>query len=78
MRLLLALEENGRYPDGEESLLAFIAQTQLELAGQVMEAANGYRDFKEYDPFRLRRSVGVGARFYLRCRCSVSLWHRIG
>ncbi|MRG46857.1 BamA/TamA family outer membrane protein [Chitinophaga sp. SYP-B3965] len=30
-----------------------------------MEAANGYRDFKEYDPFRLRRSVGVGARFYL-------------
>ncbi|MGX5819976.1 BamA/OMP85 family outer membrane protein [Chitinophaga lutea] len=30
-----------------------------------MEAANGYRDFKEYDPFRLRRSVGVGARFFL-------------
>jgi outer membrane protein insertion porin family len=30
-----------------------------------LEAANGYRDFKEYDPFRLRRSVGVGARFYL-------------
>lgn len=30
-----------------------------------LEAANGYRDFKEYDPFRLRRSVGLGARFYL-------------
>lgn len=30
-----------------------------------IEAANGYRDFKEYDPFRLRRSAGVGMRFYL-------------
>ncbi len=30
-----------------------------------LEAANGYRDIKEYDPFRLRRSVGLGARFYL-------------
>ncbi|UYQ92467.1 BamA/TamA family outer membrane protein [Chitinophaga horti] len=30
-----------------------------------IEAANGYRDFKEYNPFRLRRSVGLGARFYL-------------
>ena len=30
-----------------------------------MEAANGYRDFKEDDPFRLRRTVGVGARFHL-------------
>ncbi|WP_298714678.1 POTRA domain-containing protein [Chitinophaga sp.] len=30
-----------------------------------LEAANGYQDIKEYDPFRLRRSVGLGARFYL-------------
>jgi outer membrane protein insertion porin family len=29
------------------------------------EAANGWYDFKEYNPFRLRRSVGVGMRFYL-------------
>ncbi len=30
-----------------------------------LEAANGYSDIKDYDPFRLRRSVGLGARFYL-------------
>ncbi|RAJ10478.1 Beta-barrel assembly machine subunit BamA [Chitinophaga skermanii] len=30
-----------------------------------VEAANGYRDFSDYNPFRLRRSVGIGARFYL-------------
>jgi len=29
------------------------------------EAANGWFDFKSYDPFRLRRSVGVGMRFFL-------------
>jgi outer membrane protein insertion porin family len=29
------------------------------------EAANGWYDFKEYNPFRLRRSVGVGMRFFL-------------
>jgi outer membrane protein insertion porin family len=29
------------------------------------DAANGWRDFKEYNPFRLRRSVGVGMRFFL-------------
>jgi outer membrane protein insertion porin family len=29
------------------------------------EAANGWYDFKEYNPFRLRRSAGVGARFFL-------------
>jgi len=29
------------------------------------EAANGWYDFKEYNPFKLRRSVGVGMRFYL-------------
>jgi outer membrane protein insertion porin family len=29
------------------------------------EAANGWFNIKEYNPFRLRRSVGVGMRFYL-------------
>ncbi len=29
------------------------------------EAANGWYSFKDYDPFRLRRSVGIGARFFL-------------
>ncbi len=29
------------------------------------EAANGWYDFKDYNPFELRRSVGLGARFYL-------------
>ncbi|MCM5529416.1 outer membrane protein assembly factor [Parasegetibacter sp. NRK P23] len=29
------------------------------------EAANGWYDFKEYNPFRLRRSAGVGMRFFL-------------
>ncbi|MCU7551685.1 outer membrane protein assembly factor [Chitinophagaceae bacterium LB-8] len=29
------------------------------------DAANGWYTFKDYNPFRLRRSVGVGARFFL-------------
>jgi outer membrane protein insertion porin family len=29
------------------------------------EAANGWYSFKEYNPFRLRRAVGVGMRFFL-------------
>jgi outer membrane protein insertion porin family len=29
------------------------------------EAANGWYNFKEYNPFQLRRSVGVGMRFFL-------------
>ncbi len=29
------------------------------------EAANGWYNFKEYNPFQLRRSVGLGMRFYL-------------
>lgn len=29
------------------------------------EAANGWYSFKEYNPFQLRRSVGVGVRFFL-------------
>jgi outer membrane protein insertion porin family len=30
-----------------------------------MDAANGWYSFKDYNPFRLRRSVGVGMRFFL-------------
>ena len=29
------------------------------------EAANGWFSFKDYNPFKLRRSVGLGMRFYL-------------
>jgi outer membrane protein insertion porin family len=29
------------------------------------EAANGWFDFRDYNPFRLRRSAGVGMRFFL-------------
>jgi len=29
------------------------------------EAANGWYDFKSYNPFKLRRSAGLGMRFYL-------------
>jgi outer membrane protein insertion porin family len=29
------------------------------------EAANGWYDYKNYNPFRLRRSVGAGMRFFL-------------
>ena len=29
------------------------------------EAANGWYDYKAYNPFRLRRSAGVGMRFFL-------------
>jgi outer membrane protein insertion porin family len=29
------------------------------------EAANGWYNFKDYNPFRLRRSAGLGMRFYL-------------
>ncbi|MBK8140701.1 MAG: outer membrane protein assembly factor [Chitinophagaceae bacterium] len=29
------------------------------------EAANGWYNYKDYNPFRLRRSVGVGMRFFL-------------
>ena len=29
------------------------------------EAANGWYSFKDYNPFKLRRSAGIGARFFL-------------
>jgi outer membrane protein insertion porin family len=34
-------------------------------AETFFEAANGWYSFKDYNPFRLRRSVGVGVRFFL-------------
>ncbi len=47
-----------RYP-----LVTNPASTIYGLA--FMDAANGWYSFKEYNPFRLRRSVGVGMRFFL-------------
>jgi outer membrane protein insertion porin family len=29
------------------------------------EAANGWYSFKDYNPFKLRRSAGLGMRFFL-------------
>ncbi|MBV9961279.1 MAG: outer membrane protein assembly factor [Parafilimonas sp.] len=34
-------------------------------AETFFEAANGWYSFRDYNPFRLRRSVGVGVRFFL-------------
>jgi outer membrane protein insertion porin family len=34
-------------------------------AESFFEAANGWYDLKDYNPFQLRRSVGVGMRFFL-------------
>jgi outer membrane protein insertion porin family len=34
-------------------------------AESFFEAANGWYDLKYYNPFQLRRSVGVGKRFFL-------------
>lgn len=34
-------------------------------ATTFFDAANGWYNFKDYNPFRLRRSVGVGMRFFL-------------
>jgi outer membrane protein insertion porin family len=40
-------------------------QTSTIYGLAFFDAANGYANFKEYNPFRLRRSVGVGMRFFL-------------
>ncbi|MDQ2752347.1 MAG: BamA/TamA family outer membrane protein, partial [Bacteroidota bacterium] len=42
-----------------------LAQSSTIFAETFFEAANGWYDFKTYNPFQLRRSVGVGLRFYL-------------
>ena len=35
------------------------------MAETFFEAANGWYNYKDYNPFRLRRDVGVGVRFFL-------------
>mgnify|MGYP000735827386 FL=1 len=47
-----------RYP------LSLAASSTIYALG-FFEAANGWYSMKEYNPFKLRRSVGVGMRFYL-------------
>jgi outer membrane protein insertion porin family len=44
----------------------FVTNPSSTIYGLVFfEAANGWYTFKEWNPFQLRRSVGVGARFFL-------------
>ncbi len=47
-----------RYP------LSLAASSTIYALG-FFEAANGWYSMKEYNPFNLRRSVGIGMRFYL-------------
>jgi outer membrane protein insertion porin family len=47
-----------RYP------LSLAASSTIYALG-FFEAANGWYSMKEYNPFKLRRSVGVGMRFFL-------------
>lgn len=42
-----------------------LAQSSTIYGLAFFEAANGWYSFKEYDPLRLRRSVGLGMRFHL-------------
>ena len=44
----------------------FTTNPSSTIYGMVwFEAANGWYDYKTYNPFRLRRSAGLGARFFL-------------
>jgi len=44
----------------------FATNPSSTIYGMVwFEAANGWYDYKSYNPFRLRRSAGLGARFFL-------------
>ena len=47
-----------RYPFALNPSSTIFAET-------FFEAANGWYSFRDYNPFRLRRSVGVGLRFFL-------------
>jgi outer membrane protein insertion porin family len=47
-----------RYPLVRNSTSTIYALT-------FFDAANGWKDFQHYNPFQLRRSVGVGMRFFL-------------
>ncbi|MBS1974565.1 MAG: BamA/TamA family outer membrane protein, partial [Bacteroidetes bacterium] len=44
----------------------FVTNPSSTIYGEVFfEAANGWRNYQEYNPFQLRRSVGAGLRFFL-------------
>jgi outer membrane protein insertion porin family len=44
----------------------FVTNPSSTIYGEAFfEAANGWYDYKDYNPFRLRRDVGVGLRFFL-------------
>lgn len=44
----------------------FTTNPSSTIYGEVFfEAANGWYDYKDYNPFRLRRDAGVGLRFFL-------------
>ena len=44
----------------------FLQQGQTSIYGLIFaEAGNGYRDWHDFDPFRLHRSLGAGVRVYL-------------
>ena len=42
-----------------------LTQAVLFMDLAFFEAANGWYSFKDYNPFQLRSSVGVGMRFFL-------------
>jgi outer membrane protein insertion porin family len=44
----------------------FVSSPSSTIYGETFfEAANGWYDYQSYNPFRLRRDVGVGLRFFL-------------
>ena len=44
----------------------FLQQPATHIYGLVFaEAGNGYRNWQEFDPFKLHRSLGVGIRVYI-------------
>jgi outer membrane protein insertion porin family len=44
----------------------FVTNPSSTIYGETFfEAANGWYDYQDYNPFRLRRDVGVGLRFFL-------------
>src|SRR5690625_6196849 len=43
-----------------------VSADQLQLIPYVfMDAGNAYRELRDFDPFNVKRSVGVGARIFL-------------
>lgn len=44
----------------------FVTNPSSTIYGEAFfEAANGWYDYRDYNPFRLRRDIGVGLRFFL-------------